>query len=99
MNIEPCIPTDCSITEATLRVYALRVIASESSQDFPQIACLPLETRLQEDLGIWVEGRLRIIHRLRDAFGSEWAAPDLTYRSTLGQLMQSLAPPTFMSHV
>ena len=99
MKVDPCIPNNCSITEATLRAYALQVIASESLREFPEIASLPLETRLQEDLGICIEGRLRIVANLRNAFGYAWAAPDLVCLLTLGQLMQSIAPQAVIIHV
>ena len=99
MNIEPCIPKQCSIIEATYRAYALQVIASESARDFPDVAALPLDTRLEEDLGIPAAGRLRIMSRLRDAFGSKLTASELIQLATLGQLLQSLAPQTAVSHL
>lgn len=92
MRAEPFIPGNCSIVDAARRAYALQVVAIESFKKFAYVSQLPPETSLGEDLGISIEGRIRIVSHLRNAFGSQLTAPALAFPVTLEGLMRTIVP-------
>lgn len=92
MDSAPLIPGDCSIADAVRRAYALQVVAIESSEKLAYVSQLRPKTRLGEDLGIPIEGRMRIVSCLRNAFGAQLAEPAATFPVTLGGLMRTIVP-------
>jgi hypothetical protein len=87
MSINPCDVGACSILEAAHRAYAVQAVADESFRHYAEIARLPPHARLDEDLGITIEGRLRIMRRLRADLGAPVVNPAPLPPGTLGELI------------
>ena len=77
---------------AAYRAYALSVVARETSQDFAAIAHLPIDTHLDESLGMTQEHRLRIMIHLRMVFGSQLPVAASVGPNTLRELFNDIVP-------
>jgi hypothetical protein len=87
MSSQPCVVGAGSILEAAHRAYAVQAVADESLRHYPEIARLPPHARLGEDLGITIEGRMRIMSRLRVDLGAPVVNPAPLPPATLGELI------------
>lgn len=99
MTLTVCILAQSSVRVAAYQAYALSVVAHETSQDFVKLAQLPHDARLGDSLAMTQETRVRIMLRLRQAFGSQLPVDVLACPNTLGELLSEIVPRDAAVHV
>jgi hypothetical protein len=88
MSTQPFVAEAGSILEAAHRAYAVQAVADESFRRYAEIMRLPSHARLGDDLGITIEGRRRIMRRVRADLGAPAVAdPAPSPPATLGELI------------
>ncbi len=92
LSQDACFLPRTSVRVAAYRAYALSVVARETSQDFAAIAHLPIDTHLDESLGMTQEHRLRIMIHLRMVFGSQLPVAASVGPNTLRELFNDIVP-------
>ena len=98
MSFSACFTPHTSVRVAAYRAYALSVVAHETSQDFAALAHLSIDTELGGSLGMTQEHRVRIMMRLRLAFGSQLPVEVSVCPNTLRQLFNDIVPAGTAAH-
>ncbi len=80
------------VSAAEGRFYVLTVLANESVQHLRVINALPMETRLRDIPGITPLASVKIMIRLRLAFGAKFPEQAFALPETLGDLLQVITP-------
>lgn len=92
MSIDTGWQAQSAVSAAESRFYILTVLANESVQQLRVINALPMDTRLRDIPGITRLASLKIMIRLRLAFGAKFPEQAFALPETLGDLLQVITP-------
>ena len=85
-------PNHFSVQVAAYQAYALKILACESTRSLKAIAALPLDTHIDEALGVTHEARIRIMVQIRRALGVDMPKSTTALPATLRELIHDVVP-------
>ena len=92
MSTDSWQPNQFSVRVAAYQAYALKILACESARSLKVIAAMPLDTHIDEALGVTHEARIRIMVQMREAFGADMPKAATALPATLRELIHDAVP-------